>query len=58
MFIPLEQIKPKYIPFKCVVCNGWGTVSNKRVTCHACDGKGYLEVPEQIERESEYGEPK
>lgn len=29
---------------KCVVCNGFGTVTNARITCHGCHGKGYIIV--------------
>lgn len=43
------NVKPKFIPFRCVICNGFGTVSNMRVRCHACDGKGYIEVPPKEE---------
>ena len=39
------KISPKFIPIKCVVCNGFGTVTNLRRTCHGCDGKGYILVP-------------
>ena len=39
------RVKPAGIPFRCVICNGFGTVSNQRVTCHACNGKGYVLVP-------------
>lgn len=43
--VKIKEVKPKFTPIKCVVCNGWGTVSNMRVKCHACFGKGYLEIP-------------
>lgn len=43
--VKIREIKPQFTPIKCVVCNGWGTVSNMRVKCHACLGKGYLEIP-------------
>lgn len=36
------EYKPKYSAQKCPVCNGWGTVSYRKVTCHACSGKGYV----------------
>lgn len=45
------QIRPKYLLQKCPVCNGWGTVSFKRIKCHACLGKGYITVPAEKERE-------
>lgn len=48
-------ITPSFTAQKCPVCNGWGTVSFKRVTCHACEGKGYIAVPVEIDRQKEYG---
>ncbi len=50
-----NQIKPRYIAQKCPVCNGWGTVSYKQVTCHACEGKGFILIPIEKEREKDYG---
>lgn len=49
----IEKIIPNKIPFKCVVCNGWGTVSSQRVECHACKGKGYILV-ENTDRDKDY----
>ncbi|MGI0059451.1 MAG: hypothetical protein ACREBJ_06755 [Nitrosotalea sp.] len=50
------NIKPQYIAQKCPVCNGWGTVSFKQITCHACVGKGFILIPvEKEEREKGYG---
>jgi len=48
--IPKTEIKPKYVPVKCIVCNGHGTVSYQRVKCHGCSGKGYIlvEAKEEI----------
>lgn len=43
--VKVKEVKPKFTLIRCVVCNGWGTVSNQRVKCHACDGRGYLEIP-------------
>jgi DnaJ-class molecular chaperone len=37
-------IEPKRIPFKCPVCNGFGTLKHGSITCHACNGKGYIVV--------------
>lgn len=39
------EIKPKFVAQRCPVCNGFGTVSSQRVTCHACEGKGYILIP-------------
>ena len=33
-----------YIPQKCPVCNGFGTVSYAKVKCHGCDGRGYVVI--------------
>jgi len=49
------QVKPEYFAQKCPVCNGWGTVSFKHVTCHACSGKGFVLIPTEKEREKGYG---
>jgi len=46
----VKEIKPQYFAQKCPVCNGWGTVSFKQVTCHACDGKGFILIPVEKER--------
>jgi len=47
-----EDNKPKFIAQKCPVCNGWGTVSFKRIPCHACESKGYINIPIEIERKT------
>lgn len=39
-----EEVIIKKIPFKCVVCNGFGTVASGRKPCPGCDGKGYIIV--------------
>lgn len=46
------KIKVTRVPFRCVVCNGWGTVSNAHRTCQACGGKGVIFV-DQPERQTE-----
>jgi len=40
-----SEINPKVIPFKCVVCNGFGSLKHGALVCHGCDGKGYILVP-------------
>lgn len=37
--------KLPYIPVKCVVCNGFGTVNWGKSQCHACQGRGYILIP-------------
>lgn len=49
------SIKPKYIAQKCPVCSGFGHVSFKKITCHACNGRGYILIPTETEREKGYG---
>ena len=39
------KVKPKYLPVKCPVCNGFTTVSFDKKLCKVCDGKGVLFVP-------------
>lgn len=43
----IERPKLSNIAQKCVVCNGFGTVSHRRVKCHACKGCGYLIVDQE-----------
>lgn len=38
------DLKPKQIPVKCVVCNGYGTLKYNTMKCHGCDGKGFILV--------------
>lgn len=38
------KIIPTNIPFKCPVCNGFGTLQYGKKICHACKGKGYILV--------------
>ena len=53
MITDREKAKPQYVPVKCVVCNGFGTVSNLKITCHACEGRGYILVPPMEEKKNE-----
>lgn len=46
-----KNFKPKYLPVKCAVCNGFGTVNWGKAKCHACDGRGYILVPPENETE-------
>lgn len=45
-------VTPKYIPFKCPVCNGFGTLKYGEIICHACDGKGFVLVDQEREKEN------
>jgi DnaJ-class molecular chaperone len=48
-----EKINIKVAPFKCVVCNGFGTLSFGKKLCHACKGKGYIII--NLDREKDGG---
>lgn len=52
----VKEVKPQYYAQKCPVCSGFGTVSFKKVACHACYGRGYILIPIEKEREK-YGIP-
>jgi hypothetical protein len=41
----IEKVSPTNIPFKCPVCNGYGTVSSEKYQCHGCKGKGWVLTP-------------
>jgi len=47
------KIKINKVPFKCPVCNGFGTVKYGEKTCQACNGKGYIEVAQDGQMENE-----
>ena len=52
---PIEinnQVSPTKIPFKCPVCNGFGSLKWGSKICHACHGKGYVVIRE-IERKKD-----
>ena len=42
--------KPRKIPFKCPVCNTFGSLRNGSQICHACNGKGYVVIAQDNER--------
>jgi hypothetical protein len=39
------KVKPTGIPFRCVICNGFGTLKYGEKKCQGCEGKGYILVP-------------
>lgn len=39
------KVTPMNHAEKCPVCSGFGTVGNKKKTCHGCSGDGYVIVP-------------
>lgn len=52
-----SNFRPAYIPIRCVVCNGFGTVNWGKAKCHACDERGHILIPqiESIEEEEKNG---
>ena len=40
----IDQQNSKYTPFKCVVCNGFGTLKYGQKTCQGCKGRGYVVI--------------
>lgn len=44
-----KKIKPNVIPFKCVNCNGYGSVQYGKKVCHSCNGKGFILVKQDFE---------
>jgi len=43
--IDIEKITPQMHAEICPVCNGFGTLKYGAKTCQACEGKGYVLVP-------------
>lgn len=39
--------KPRFIPFKCVNCNGFTTVGYDKRVCPTCKGKGFITVDQE-----------
>lgn len=44
-------------PYRCPVCNGFGTVSYKKLTCHACKGTGYVVISSEERKKENDGQP-
>jgi RecJ-like exonuclease len=51
--LEIKQVTPNKIPFKCPVCNGFGTVKFGQLVCAACDGKGFVVVDQEEERDKD-----
>jgi len=41
------KIGVKKVPFRCPVCAGYGTLKYGTIKCHACNGKGFIVVPQE-----------
>ena len=38
---------------KCPTCNGFGTLKYGKLICHGCNGKGWIVIPRNIEKDRE-----
>ena len=45
--IQTTEVKPKRVPFRCPVCNGFGTLKHGSKTCQACSGTGYVVIEQE-----------
>lgn len=41
------KFEANYLPFRCPVCNGFGTLKYGEIKCQACEGKGYVVVEQK-----------
>ena len=41
------DIRLKFIPFRCVVCNGFGSLKYGAIKCQACKGSGYVVIDQE-----------
>jgi len=46
-----KKLRPKRVPFRCVNCNGYGTVQYGKKICHSCNGKGFIVIDQEIKEE-------
>jgi len=42
-----DKPKLRFVPTKCPNCNGWGTVTNNRIPCHSCGGRGIVVIDQE-----------
>lgn len=40
----VEKVIPLEVPYKCVLCQGFGSFSHGKITCNGCKGLGYVMV--------------
>ena len=45
--IKVDKVKPRFVPFKCVNCNGYGSTSWGKDVCRVCQGKGFIVVDQE-----------
>lgn len=43
------RIDPRFVPFQCPVCNGFGSLRHGTKECQGCDGKGWVAVDQRPE---------
>lgn len=54
-----QQVEvPQQVPFRCPVCNGFGTLKYGTKRCQGCDGRGWVVVEQKTERERDQHENK
>lgn len=46
--IDTKKLLPKRIPFRCVNCNGYGSVQYGKKRCHSCNGLGFIVIDQEI----------
>ena len=39
-----DEMKERFTPHKCPVCNSFGTLKYGKIVCHGCKGKGYIVI--------------
>jgi len=44
------KFKPRGLAQRCPVCNGFGTLNYGQKVCQACEGKGYVLIPVEEEK--------
>jgi DnaJ-class molecular chaperone len=49
----VKEVIPEVHSERCPVCNGFGSLKYGEIVCHACNGKGYVIIPNKKEREYE-----
>ena len=44
----MEDTKtPRFIPTKCPICNGFGTVKHGQLICGSCNGDGFIVIDQK-----------
>jgi DnaJ-class molecular chaperone len=48
----MEDTNIRFLPTKCPVCNGFGTVKHGQLTCSSCRGKGFIIIDQHTGTET------